>query len=247
MGLRAMAQEYHKDDEPVPGYRLSKFLGRGGFGEVWQAVAPGRTEVALKIISLDRKQGMKEFRSLRLVKRIRHPNLVPILAFWLKDADGNLMDDDSAELLGSSVSDSQLQGKSAYFNIARADQLVIAMGLGDKNLLVQLQEYQAAGRQGIPEDELLDYMEGSARAIDFLNSPRHDLGSGPVAIQHCDIKPQNIMLVGDAVQLCDFGLARSLTDVRSTSVAGSIAYGAPELFWENKPSAATDQYSLAIS
>lgn len=242
-----MVQEYRTGDEPIPGYRLSKFLGRGGFGEVWQAVAPGRTEVALKIISLDRKQGMKEFRSLRLVKRIRHPNLVPILAFWLKDADGNVMDDDSAEVLGANVTDSQWQGKSAYFNVARADQLVIAMGLGDKNLLALLEEYRAVGRPGIPEEELLDYMEGCARAIDFLNSPRHELGSGPVAIQHCDIKPQNIMIVGDAVQLCDFGLARSLTDVRSTSVAGSIAYGAPELFWENKPSEATDQYSLAIS
>lgn len=242
-----MVQEYHTGDEPVPGYRLSKFLGRGGFGEVWQAVAPGRTEVALKIITLDRKQGMKEFRSLRLVKRVRHPNLAPILAFWLKDADGNVMDDDSAEMLGANVTDSQWQGKSAYFNVARATQLVIAMGLGDKNLLTLLQEYQATGQQGIPDEELLDYMEGCARAIDFLNSPRHDLGSGPVAIQHCDIKPQNIMIVGDAVQLCDFGLARSLTDVRSTSVAGSIAYGAPELFWENKPSEATDQYSLAVS
>lgn len=250
-----MTKEYKVGDEPIPGYRLAKFLGRGGFGEVWRAVGPGGTEVALKSIALDRKQGMKEFRSLRLVKRIHHPNLVPVLAFWLIDTDGHPLDDDSVDLLGSSIIDSK-SGPSAaavatatmQFNPARPDQLLIAMGLGEKNLLDVLKGYQAKGLSGIPLEELLDYMEGSARAIDFLNTARHDLGGAePVAIQHCDIKPQNIMLVGDAVQVCDFGLARSLTDVRSTSVAGSIAYGAPELFWENKPTHATDQYSLAIT
>ncbi|HQU46635.1 MAG TPA: protein kinase, partial [Pirellulales bacterium] len=240
-------------DEPVPGYKIAQFIGRGGFGEVWRAVGPGGTDVALKAIALDRKQGMKEFKSLRLVKRIHHPNLVPILAFWLIDASGTPLDDDSIDLLGSNILDGKGVAANAatatmQFNVARADQLIIAMGLGEKNLFDMMKDYQAQGQQGIPLDELLDYMEGSARAIDFLNTARHDLGGEqPVAIQHCDIKPQNIMLVGDAVQVCDFGLARSLTDVRTTSVAGSIAYGAPELFWDNKPTHATDQYSLAIT
>jgi serine/threonine protein kinase len=247
-----MGREYKAGEECIPGYRLAKFIGRGGFGEVWRAVGPGGTEVALKIIALDRKQGMKEFRSLRLVKRIHHPNLVPILAFWLIDAEGNPLDDESIDLLGSNIVDSNRQSAAStatvHFNMTRAEQLIIAMGLGEKNLLDVLKEYQAKGLAGIPLEELLDYMEGSARAIDFLNNARHDLGGPqPVAIQHCDIKPQNIMLVGDAVQVCDFGLARSLSDVRSTSVAASIAYGAPELFWENKPTHATDQYSLAIT
>jgi serine/threonine protein kinase len=247
-----MAREHRIGDQPVPGYRLAKFLGRGGIGEVWRAIGPGRTDVALKLIALDRKQGIKEFKSLRLVKRIHHPNLAPILAFWLIDAEGNPLDDDQIDLVGSNLLDgSRLRAGSAsarQFDLSRAEQLVIAMGLGEKNLLDVLHEYQAKGVPGIPLDELLDYMEGSARAIDFLNTPRHDLGGPqPVAIQHCDIKPQNIMLVGDAVQVCDFGLARSLTDVRSTTVAASIAYGAPELYWQNKPTHATDQYSLAIT
>ncbi|HWB13909.1 MAG TPA: protein kinase [Pirellulales bacterium] len=246
-----MGREYKAGEEPIPGYRLAKFIGRGGFGEVWRAVGPGGTEVALKMIALDRKQGMKEFKSLRLVKRIHHPNLVPILAFWLVDADGVPLDDESIDLLGSNLLDGRQPSTATatmQFNAARAEQLIIAMGLGEKNLLDVLKEYQVKGLAGIPLEELLDYMEGSARAIDFLNTPRHNLGGPqPVAIQHCDIKPQNIMLVGDAVQVCDFGLARSLSDVRSTSVAASIAYGAPELFWENKPTHATDQYSLAIT
>src|SRR4030042_241011 len=93
------AQTYAIGDEPVPGsgYRLVQFLGRGGFGEVWKASAPGGTEAALKIIRLGGLEGRKEFRALQLVKRIRHPNLVPITAFWLKDADGSVLDDAYAE------------------------------------------------------------------------------------------------------------------------------------------------------
>ena len=33
------------------GYLLLKLLGRGAFGEVWQAEAPGGVEVAVKVIT----------------------------------------------------------------------------------------------------------------------------------------------------------------------------------------------------
>jgi len=42
-----------KGDEPIPGYRLSHFMGRGAFGEVWRASAPGGTSAALKFIDLN--------------------------------------------------------------------------------------------------------------------------------------------------------------------------------------------------
>ena len=84
---------YSVGDEPVPGYKLVSFLGRGGFGEVWKASAPGGTEAALKIIRLGGTEGRKEFRSLQVVKRIHHPNLVPINAFWLRSDEGGVLDD----------------------------------------------------------------------------------------------------------------------------------------------------------
>ncbi|MEX0714476.1 MAG: serine/threonine-protein kinase [Pirellulales bacterium] len=248
-----MPGQYKLSDEPVPGYRLSEFLGRGGFGEVWKATAPGGTEAALKIISLSGKQGLKEFQALGLVKRIRHPNLVPIVAYWLKDQAGNVLDDaeadldqlrklvsSSATLKGTMMLDPKMQ--------ARPVELIIAMGLGEQDLYARLEECQRDGLEGIPQKELLGYMEDAARAIDYLNSPRHNLGAGLAAVQHCDIKPFNIMIVGGAAQVCDFGLARMLGDVRKTATAaGTIAYVAPECLTKNEPSSATDQYSLAVT
>src|SRR5271166_2498652 len=92
--------QYGPGDEPIPGsgYRVVSFLGRGGFGEVWKARAPGGAEAALKIIRLGGREGRKEFRALQLVKRIRHPNLVPIIAFWLKDQGGRVLNDAIAGL-----------------------------------------------------------------------------------------------------------------------------------------------------
>ncbi len=91
-------------------------------------------------------------------------------------------------------------------------------------------------------------MVESAKGLDYLNSPIHDLGQGPIAIQHCDVKPANIVLIGNSAVICDFGLARILTrnQATATNIAGTPAYMAPEVI-DGKPSKASDQYSLAVT
>ena len=250
-----MAHSYTQGDEPIPGsgYRLESFLGRGGFGEVWKAIAPGGAEAALKIIRLGGLEGRKEFRALQLVKKIRHPNLVPIFAFWLKDKDGLILDDAATLQETMPVDQSQPPQMRATMvappDLGRpqAAELIVAMGLCDVSLFDRLEQCRAEGLDGIPPAELFRYMEDVAEAIDFLNSPIHEMGSGPAAIQHCDIKPHNLMTVGGAAQICDFGLARMLGADRATTAASTIAYAAPECLQTGQPSASTDQYSLAIS
>lgn len=242
---------YAQGDEPIPGLRLVQFLGEGGFGKVWKAVRPGETEVAVKIIRLDGGEGRREFRALEYVKRIRHANLVPIHAFWLKDIHGRILDDTPAETELSALPTAPNQAmpaNTASLSSLAAKELIIEMGLCDKTLADRLDECLAEGLPGIPAAELLDYMDGATAAIDFLNSPIHSFGQNRVGVQHCDIKPKNIMLVGGSVQICDFGLARIVGPIRSTTLsAGTLAYEAPECLQHGKPSASTDQYSLAIS
>jgi tetratricopeptide (TPR) repeat protein/serine/threonine protein kinase len=228
-----MVATYAEGDEPVPGFRLVQLLGWGRFGEVWKASAPGGFEAAVKLINLSNSHGLNEFRAIQLFKQIRHPNIVPLMALWLKDKHGHFID-------AAVVDDPEILQEQAA-------ELIIAMGMGDKSLYDRLQECREAGLVGIPKGELIGYMEQVAGALDHLNQPVHDLGKGPASIQHCDVKPHNILKVGNSAQLCDLGVARLLQDLRATAAMGSAAYIAPECIQSGKPSQETDQYSLAIS
>ena len=210
----------------VPGYRLETRLGKGGFGEVWRAVGPGKIAVALKIIAAKgSKTGEREFKSLDLLRDLRHPNLLPIQAYWLLDDDGQVIEDDRVPT-----------------------SIVIAMLLGGKNLRQRLNECREGGVAGIPPRELLELLRDAAKGIDFLNKPVHQLGNRVVAIQHRDIKPENLMLVGGGVMVADFGIAGVMesNSAHTTNAAMTFNYAAPELF-DYTATAWTDQYALAIT
>ncbi|QDV85625.1 protein kinase domain-containing protein [Planctomycetes bacterium TBK1r] len=221
--------------EPIPGYVLAEKLGEGSFGVVWAADGPGDTRVALKFLDLHQAGGAKEFESISAIKNVRHPNLLPITGYWLLDRTGKPIRD----------------GRTNRFRMTPCEPatLVIAMVVGEKSLDDVLQDYRSRGQSGIPLVELLDYVEDAARGLDFLNAPRHDLGDGRrVSIAHRDIKPDNILLVGDAAVLCDFGVARPCyaDSIRSTGMIGSPAFISPESI-SGHGSVASDQYSLALT
>jgi serine/threonine protein kinase len=195
--------------EPIPGYRLVRLLGRGGFGEVWEASAPGDFHVALKFIRLDSNAAGVEQRSLDVIRHIRHPHLLDV-----------------------------------QFATRVADCLVIAMPLCDESLMDRLR----VSPHGLPRGKLFVYMKELARAVDYLNEPNHRASDGKlVGVQHRDIKPHNIFLVGGSARLADFGLAK-IQAATSVSHTGSMSphYVAPEVV-EGRVSQRSDQYALAIT
>ena len=79
--------------EPIRGYRLLNFLGRGQFGEVWRSTSPGGTHVALKFLNVREQQGRTEFRAIQKVKGIRYPHLALTYALWLLDDNLQVIED----------------------------------------------------------------------------------------------------------------------------------------------------------
>lgn len=120
------------------------------------------------------------------------------------------------------------------------DGLLIVMELADKNLAEVLADCHSAGKPGIPRDELLAFLHEAAEVLDFMNIEHR--------LQHLDIKPRNLFLIGKHIKVADFGMVSSL-GYRKSGLADcgiSPLYAAPEVF-NGKLSDHCDQYSLAIT
>jgi len=88
--------------EPFPGYTLTRHIGRGGWGEVWQARRQDGQKRALKFLPCDNHlTAAQEIRGLQAIRQLQHPNLISIEQVWcwsgyvviaMELADGNLLD-----------------------------------------------------------------------------------------------------------------------------------------------------------
>ncbi|MBX7106678.1 MAG: protein kinase, partial [Gemmataceae bacterium] len=118
-------------------------------------------------------------------------------------------------------------------------ELAIVMELADKSLHDLLEEFKAAGQPGIPRQDVIRYLLDAAEGLDHLID-KHQL-------QHLDVKPRNLFLIGDRVKVADFGLAKNVERASTSGLAGGLSpfYAAPEAF-AGKISKQSDQYSLAI-
>ncbi len=199
------------------GYRLLRVRGQGAFGQVWEAQASDGQLVALKLVAL--KSTIRN--PATVVTELRNTQKVSLLRH------PNLV-----------------QIEKVW---CEEGQLYVVMELADASLQDVIEICFAEFGVGLPADLVCMYLEQVASALDFLNLRRAKFGGVRAGLQHCDVKPGNMLLFGETVKLCDYGLA-SLTSspvVRSYR-CGTPAFSAPEIF-QGWLSDWTDQYSLAVS
>src|SRR5437773_2480836 len=206
-----MSVRIESQAEPLPGYRLIERLGGGGFGEVWKCEAPGGLHKAIKFVFGD-----------------------------LSSAGDN---GQRAEQELKALSRVKTVRHPYILSLERYDiidgQLIIVMELADRTLWDRFRECRSQGLPGIPREELLNYVQETAEALDLMNNQ--------FQLQHLDIKPQNLFLVFNHVKVADFGLVKDLGTKAAATITGGVTpvYAAPETFdgWLSRFS---DQYSLAI-
>ena len=205
----------HAGQQPIPGYRLTQPLGKGGFAEVWEAVREGHGSVALKFLDCRQHSASMvagEIRSLRGLSGLEHPHIIG------------------------------LQGVHAWSRY-----IVLVMQRADGNLEDLWQAYRAQTDRNIPPSHALDLLDQAACALDFIAAAKPAGMAASRGLQHCDVKPSNLLLFGDTVKLADFGLcAGSGWTTHTTGCRGTPPFAAPETY-RGQAVPGTDQYALAVT
>lgn len=204
--------------EACPGYRLTKRIGQGGFGDVWEALGPDGRKVAIKFMDTRHQPPgtvSTEIKLLLSLRDLKHPNLIRLE------------------------------------NIVTAPNcIMLIMELADGSLHDLLYIYRQDYKSNIPPLTLCQLLTQAAAGLDFLAEQRlsglgHNFFKG--GLQHCDVKPSNLLLLGKVVKVVDFGLSgQRIWNGSRNHFAGTPPYAAPELY-DGKPGERTDQFGLAVT
>jgi serine/threonine protein kinase len=126
--------------------------------------------------------------------------------------------------------------------------IIIIMERADGSLRDLHTIYRQETGRNIPADYLLFLLEQAAVALDYLADSRLITPSSMEGcIQHCDVKPSNLLLKGDTLKVADFGLcSSSRLSFIDQGFRGTPPYAAPELY-EGRTTSRTDQYGLAVT
>ncbi len=126
--------------------------------------------------------------------------------------------------------------------------IALKMEKADGNLRELQEVYLQETGHGIPVDQLLELLDQAAQGLDFLaEQARPGLAANGHGMQHCDIKPSNLLILNDSLKIADFGLCMSsLSATHGKRFMGTKPYAAPELY-DGRVTTHTDQFALAVT
>jgi serine/threonine protein kinase len=135
-----------------------------------------------------------------------------------------------------------------YGACASSPYIIIIMERADGSLKDLQAIYQQEVGRNIPPDHLLELMEQAAEALDHLAQLKlPGLSWCDGCVQHCDVKPSNLLVLGDTLKVADFGLcAAAKQGSGRQGFRGTAPYAAPELY-EGRATSRTDQFGLAVT
>lgn len=214
-------------------YEIEKFLGAGGFADVFLAkhiYLNDRRAMKINKQPLPSKDIDNIFKEARIATLIRHPNVISMHDAGIISVSG--------------------KDRNGLFNFGLKNRR-------DKNYAYFVMEYVVGGDlweywksfesqdKIMPIIEVLDIMKQISMGLNVLhnNKPK---------IIHRDIKPQNLLMKIEEgkplIKITDFGLASAKDSDKSfdnLSVAGTPLYMAPECFKKNF-SPMSDIYAVGV-
>ena len=208
---------YRELSRATKNFSASELLSSGGFGDVYRGALPSGALVAIKRIKESKDQGPESFLAeATSLRQIRHRNLLQ-LPGWSHSRAGLFL-----------VNDYMCNGSLDKWIYRKP-------GNPDANGNV---------KAVLSWTVLRSILAGVASGLEYLHE------GWVQCVLHRDIKSSNVMLDADFnAYLGDFGLAR-LTDhnkmLRTTLLAGTLGYMAPEMMHSGRATKETDVYAFGI-
>ncbi|WVZ81382.1 hypothetical protein U9M48_028764 [Paspalum notatum var. saurae] len=229
--------------DATQGFRDNNLLGRGGFGMVYKGVLPvSRVNVAVKRVSHDSKQGMKEFiAEIVSIGHLQHRNLVPLLGYCRRKGELLLVYD----YMPNGSLDKYMYGKEGKLTLEWIQRFRIIKGVASGLLYLHEECEKVIIHRDIKASNVLLDNEMNGRLGDFGLARLYDHGTDPQAthvVGTIGFTQANLSLDGTATIKPD-GLLE-LTN-GSFNLKGHAFYPTP-LWFRNSPSGNVKSFSVTF-
>ncbi|KAK1275395.1 L-type lectin-domain containing receptor kinase IV.1 [Acorus gramineus] len=189
------------------GFRERELLGTGGFGKVYKGMLPkNKCEVAIKRVSLESRQGMREFvAEIVSIGRLRHRNIVQLLGYCRRKGELLLVYD----YMSNGSLDKLLFDRTKKHALSWSQRFRIVRGVASGLLYLHEGWEQLVIHRDIKSSNVLLDGDMNARLGDFGLAKLYDHGTDP----------QTTLVVGTlgylAPELSKTGKGTTATDVFS--------------------------------